>query len=212
MFLEYRPIGPGVKPLPKRVGGRKVLEPVVDFGLLFFDAARPKAVYKHSPAIGKGGTFVSSFNSDLHVRAAPNIQDQFPKLNFSESCTTEHNRHLRQIASIAFGLVLLVIIAGCEKDPALKTDAELGLNAQQAQGRRVFQVQCAICHSAYSSKPLKGPSMKGLYQKQYLPSGLVANDRFVEQTIVRGRNMMPPMGNAISQEQLDGLIAYLHTL
>ncbi len=119
---------------------------------------------------------------------------------------------MKRIASIAFGLVLLAIFAGCEKDLSLKTDAELGLNAQQAQGRRVYQTQCAICHSAYSSKPLKGPSLKGLYQKQYLPSGLVANDRFVEQTIVRGRNMMPPMGNNISQEQLDELIAYLHTL
>lgn len=119
---------------------------------------------------------------------------------------------MRQIASIAFGLVLLATFAGCEKDPALKTDAELGLSAQQAQGRRVYQLQCAICHNAYSSKPLKGPSLKGVYQKQYLPSGLLANDRFVEQTIVRGRNMMPAMGNSISQQQLDELIAYLHSL
>src|SRR2546421_8272649 len=47
-----------------------------------------------------------------------------------------------------------------------QTDAELGLNVQQARGRRVFQVYCAVCHSAYSSKPLKGPSMMGLYKKQ----------------------------------------------
>jgi mono/diheme cytochrome c family protein len=106
----------------------------------------------------------------------------------------------------------VLIFNGCGKDPALKTDAELGLNPQQAQGRRVFQLYCGVCHTAYTSKPLKGPSMKGVLQKQYLPSGLVANDRFVEQTILRGRNMMPPMGNSLSQQQIEDVIAYLHTL
>jgi mono/diheme cytochrome c family protein len=110
------------------------------------------------------------------------------------------------------GLIVVLIFIGCGKDPALKTDAELGLNAQQAQGRRVFQLYCAVCHTAYTSKPLKGPSLKGVFQKQYLPSGLVANDRFVEQTIVRGHNMMPPMGNSLSQQQIDDVIAYLRTL
>jgi mono/diheme cytochrome c family protein len=110
------------------------------------------------------------------------------------------------------GLALLAAFSGCEKDPALKTDAELGLNAQQAQGRRVFQLYCAVCHSAYSSKSLKGPSLKGIYQKEYLPSGLVANDRFVKQTILGGRNMMPPMGTSLSQQQVDDVMAYLHTL
>ncbi len=110
------------------------------------------------------------------------------------------------------GLAVLVIFSGCEKDPSLKTDAELGLNARQAQGRRVFQLYCAICHSAYNSKSLKGPTLKGVFQKEYLPSGLVANDRFVQQTIVRGRNMMPPLGNSLSQQQVEDVIAYLHTL
>lgn len=119
---------------------------------------------------------------------------------------------MRRIASIALGLAVLVIFSGCEKDPSLKTDAELGLNAQQAQGRHVFQLYCAICHSAYNSKSLKGPTLKGVFQKEYLPSGLVANDRFVQQTIVRGRNMMPPLGNSLSQQQVDDVIAYLHTL
>lgn len=119
---------------------------------------------------------------------------------------------MRQKASIALGIVLLVVLAGCGKDPALKTDAELGLNAHQAEGRRVYQLYCAVCHYAYSSKGLKGPGLKGMYQKEYLPSGLVANDRFVLQTIVRGRNMMPPLGNSLSQQQVDDVIAYLHTL
>jgi mono/diheme cytochrome c family protein len=34
----------------------------------------------------------------------------------------------------------------------------------------------------------------------------------VQQTIIRGRNMMPPMGNSLSQQQIDDVIAYLHTL
>jgi mono/diheme cytochrome c family protein len=106
----------------------------------------------------------------------------------------------------------LAAFSGCGKDPALKSDAELGLNAQQAQGRRVFQLYCVVCHTAYSSKSLKGPSLKGIYQKEYLPSGLVANDRFVQQTILHGRNMMPPLGTSLSQQQVDDVIAYLHTL
>jgi len=109
-------------------------------------------------------------------------------------------------------VAFLVLLAGCGKDPEQQTDAELGLNAQQAHGRRVFHLYCAICHSAYSSKGMKGPSMKGLYKKEYLPSGLIANDRFVEQTIVRGRNMMPPLGNSLNPQQVEDLIAYLHTL
>ncbi|HLJ28895.1 MAG TPA: cytochrome c [Candidatus Angelobacter sp.] len=119
---------------------------------------------------------------------------------------------MRQKASILIAVVFLVLLAGCGKDPEQQTDAELGLTPQQAQGRRVFHLYCAVCHSAYSSKGLKGPSMKGLYKKEYLPSGLIANDQFVEQTIVRGRNMMPQLGTSLTQQQVEDLIVYLHTL
>jgi len=105
---------------------------------------------------------------------------------------------------------LAILAAGCG-DPN-KTDAQLGLNAQQASGRRVFEHYCAACHNAYSSSGSKGPSLKKLYRKQFLPSGLPANNRFVEQTIVNGRGMMPAEGDALDQEQLDDLVAYLHTL
>jgi len=115
------------------------------------------------------------------------------------------------IAALAVSVAAIaILVAGCG-DPN-RTDAELGLNAQQASGRHVFQRYCAACHNAYSSSGSKGPSLRKLYRKQFLPSGLPANDRFVEQTIVNGRGMMPPQGDALDQQQLDDLVAYLHTL
>jgi mono/diheme cytochrome c family protein len=122
-----------------------------------------------------------------------------------------YDGRLRRSAIILVGVALLILIAGCG-DPAPKTDAELGLNLQQANGRQIFEHNCAVCHNAYSSSGSKGPSLKRLFRKQYLPSGLPANDRFVEQTIVVGRGMMAGLGDSITYQQLDDLIAYLHTL
>lgn len=109
-------------------------------------------------------------------------------------------------------LGLLMPGTGCEKDRSQMSDAELGLNAQQAHGRRVFNTHCVSCHPAYSSHGNKGPGLKDLYKKQYLPSGLIANDRFVAQSILHGRNMMPAFGDSLSQTDLEDLMAYLHTL
>ncbi len=86
-------------------------------------------------------------------------------------------------------IVILLAVAGCEKDLSTKSDAELGLNEQQARGRRIYNLYCAICHKAYSTDPQKG-----------------------EDAIVRGRKMMPPMGNQLSEQEIKDVIAYLHTL
>lgn len=108
---------------------------------------------------------------------------------------------------------VVVLLAGCGgKDLSKESDAQLGLNAQQSAGRAIFNNYCAVCHYAYSSSGSKGPSLKGLFRKKYLPSGLPANDRFVEQTIVGGRGMMPAQGAALTDLQLSDLMAYLHTL
>ena len=109
------------------------------------------------------------------------------------------------------GALLLAMLAGCGDAPE-KTDAELGLNAQQASGRRVYQSYCAACHKAYSSSGMKGPGLKRLFGKPFLPSGLPANDRFVRQSVVGGRGMMPPLGDSVTEQQLSDLLAYLHTL
>ena len=92
------------------------------------------------------------------------------------------------------------------------TDAELGLNEQQSRGRKVFNIYCMNCHPAYSSNGNKGPGLKRLYQKPYLPSGLTANDEHVMQSIIRGRGMMPRFGDQLDQQELEDVMAYPHTL
>lgn len=108
-------------------------------------------------------------------------------------------------------LVTGIFVAGCGND-RVRTNAELGLNEQQAAGRATFDHYCSSCHDAYSTSGKKGPGLKGLFRKQYLPSGVPANDRFVRQTIGGGRGMMPEFGDLLTPDQMDVLIAYLHTL
>jgi mono/diheme cytochrome c family protein len=115
------------------------------------------------------------------------------------------------ISALIFALALAALSSGCEKDRSQMSDAELGLTPQQASGRRVFNIYCVACHPAYSSHGNKGPGLKDLFKKQYLPSGLTSTDEHVEQSIIRGRNMMPPFPQ-ISGEDLANVIAYLHTL
>jgi mono/diheme cytochrome c family protein len=109
-------------------------------------------------------------------------------------------------------IIFCGLLSGCGKDPAKMTDAELGLNAQQSRGRRVFNIYCVNCHPAYSSSGNKGPGLKNLFKKEYLPSGLTATDEHVEQSIIQGRNMMPRFSDQLNQDELRELIAYLHTL
>ncbi len=99
----------------------------------------------------------------------------------------------------------------CEAEPR-KTDAELGLTPQQAGGRRVYDARCAECHYAYSTRDLRGPSLHGLFKKQYMSSGIPANDERVIDIIEMGRAKMPGFQNKLTVNQIADLMAYLHTL
>ena len=46
----------------------------------------------------------------------------------------------------------------------------------------------------------------------YLSSGSPANDERVVSTIQRGYGMMPGFGNKINSDDMDDLLAYLHSL
>ena len=71
---------------------------------------------------------------------------------------------------------------------------------------------CATCHYSDSEEGLNGPGLLGLFRKPYLPSGGAASDTRVTAVILRGRGMMPPLGNTLSDQELADLLAYLHTL
>lgn len=107
----------------------------------------------------------------------------------------------------------LALLSACSSaDKSRMSDAQLGLNAQQAAGRRTFQLHCAACHTAYSSDTHGGPTLKGLFQRAELPSGAPANDTRVRETILQGRAQMPPFKYTLSEQQVNDLLAYLHTL
>ena len=112
---------------------------------------------------------------------------------------------------IALAAIAVLVLAGCQMQRR-KSDAELGLNPQQARGRHIFDQHCARCHQPYSSTALRGPSLEGLFKKPYMPSGMPANDDRVRDVIVLGRSKMPGFGRELSPQQLDDLLAYLHTL
>ena len=54
--------------------------------------------------------------------------------------------------------------------------------------------------------------MLGVFRKKELPSGIPATDQHVRETIVLGRRNMPPFNALLDDQQLNELLAYLHTL
>ena len=108
-------------------------------------------------------------------------------------------------------LVLITILTACGAEPR-KSDAELGLTLQQAQGRRVYDARCGECHYAYSKRDLRGPSLNGLFKRPFMKNGMPANDERVEDIILIGRPKMPAFQQKLTPQQLDDLMAYLHTL
>ena len=118
--------------------------------------------------------------------------------------------------SFGFGmlgaLLALAMASGCDAERR-KSDAELGLNSQQSAGRKLYDSHCDRCHEPYSTRGKKGPGLKGVFQSKYLSlSGLPANDERVSDIIRLGRNEMPSYSQTLSPQDVQDLLAYMHTL
>jgi mono/diheme cytochrome c family protein len=119
---------------------------------------------------------------------------------------------IRRFLSAAVCSTFLISLLACQAQRR-KSDAELGLNAQQAAGRRLYDTYCDRCHEPYSSGGKQGPSLQSVFKKPYLNiSGLPANDERVGEIIRYGRTKMNGFGQVLSQQQVDDLLAYMHTL
>jgi len=127
---------------------------------------------------------------------------------------TLHPRYRTLISASILSCLALssLLLVGCEVERR-KSDAELGLNSQQAAGRRLYDEYCDRCHIPYSSRGRQGPGLKCVFKKQYLPiSGIPANDARIGEIIRMGRNKMEGYGNVLTPQQIDDMLAYMHTL
>jgi mono/diheme cytochrome c family protein len=100
--------------------------------------------------------------------------------------------------------------AGCNSLPPGKPVSEL--TPQEAAGHAVYLAACARCHNAYETQALHGPSLYAIFRKPYLPSGAPARDDRVLQVVLHGRGLMPAAGGDLTQQQIEDLLRYLHTL
>jgi mono/diheme cytochrome c family protein len=113
---------------------------------------------------------------------------------------------------VSLAMVALLALVGCDVERR-KSDAELGLNPQQAEGRKLYDNYCDRCHEPYSTRGKKGPGLKGIFKNQYLSlSGLPASDDRVTDIVKYGRAKMEGFGQVMTDEQVKQLLAYLHTL
>jgi mono/diheme cytochrome c family protein len=133
-------------------------------------------------------------------------------------CHLEENQDSVELAKIVrcnffIGIILVLMASvGCDVERR-KSDAELGLNPQQAAGRKIYDAECDRCHEPYSTRGKKGPGLKGVFQHKYLSlSGLPANDDRVSNIVRMGRNEMPGYSQKLSDPDIQDLLAYLHTL
>ncbi|HEY1803288.1 MAG TPA: cytochrome c [Terracidiphilus sp.] len=99
---------------------------------------------------------------------------------------------------------LLAGMAACKAAPTL-TD-------QQAEGKHLYDVGCAHCHEENDLHLKKvPPDLHGLFDRSRLPDGEPATDAQVEQVLMAGRGTMPSFAYQMTKEQMDAVVAYLHS-
>lgn len=114
--------------------------------------------------------------------------------------------HTRTI--VVFVSVAALLILGCRPLPPSKPEAEW--TAQEGRGAQVFKQFCARCHYPTNTHSLHGPGLQAITKVQSMPSGAPPTDDRLSAVILRGRNMMP--STQLTDDQLNDLLAYLHTL
>jgi len=117
-------------------------------------------------------------------------------------------RLLKLAVTVASGLALaacgLMIPAGCHVQSAL--------TPQQEEGKRLYDAGCAHCHEENDLHLKKvPPDLHGLFKRKTLPDGAPATDAEVKRILLAGKGTMPSFTYQMTHEQMNALLAYLHT-
>jgi mono/diheme cytochrome c family protein len=85
------------------------------------------------------------------------------------------------------------------------------LTGSVARGQALYDTNCKACHEDPTLQlRKKPPDLKGLFQKQTLPSGVPATDEQVDKTVQQGRGIMPPFAHVLNKSEVEDLLTYLH--
>lgn len=104
----------------------------------------------------------------------------------------------------AVAIAVVAAVAGCRPAPKL--------TPEQAAGKQIYDVGCAHCHELNDLHLKKvPPSLHGLFDRSTLPDGEPATDAEVEQVLMTGKGMMPSFAYQMTREQMEAVVAYLHT-
>jgi mono/diheme cytochrome c family protein len=103
---------------------------------------------------------------------------------------------------------MFVFLTGCKPLPPSKPASEW--TPQETRGAAVYQVKCARCHYPTNTQPLHGPGLQALTKIKAMPSGAPPTDERMTDRILHGYSTMP--STQLTDEQLQDLLAYLHTL
>jgi mono/diheme cytochrome c family protein len=117
--------------------------------------------------------------------------------------------HARSPLLFALAVAALAgLFAGCRSLPPSKPSSEW--TAQESRGAAVYQAKCARCHNPTNTHPLNGPGLQAITKIKAMPSGAPPTDERLTNVIIHGRGMMP--ATQLNDQQIDDLLAYLHTL
>ena len=101
------------------------------------------------------------------------------------------------------------------QDPAAKPAPKKTAPAKGSatKGKEVFDQKCGICHFADSDAKKIGPGLKGLFKRGTFT---VNNNKVTEENlktwIENGDSLMPPFKDALDEQQIRDVIAYVKTL
>jgi mono/diheme cytochrome c family protein len=110
-------------------------------------------------------------------------------------------RIIQSACFVSAGFAFALILSGCSPKES------------EQKGQELFDLHCAACHMG-PTPDLKRqpPRLESLFAGKQLPSGAPATDTQVRKTIIEGVNTMPAFNKRLSDQDLDDLVEYLHTL
>ncbi|SPE19267.1 Putative cytochrome c family protein (modular protein) [Candidatus Sulfotelmatomonas gaucii] len=159
------------------------------------------------PQTEEAGCGKASADFGLLLRGLP---EDFPiSIQECRECLARRGRESRdtnRCVAIWAGIIgcLAIGFTGCRKAP--------NLTPEQAEGKHVYDAGCAHCHEENDLHLKKvPPNLHGLFNHKVLPDGEPATDGEVGHLLMTGKGMMPSFAYQLTKEQMDALLAYLHT-